>query len=201
SVYLHNEYRGYTQLERLLEVVRGHFPQEVEFISGVENHLQDERNHYRMFRMYFESQGRMPFQVGARAGYVDQMVRRVFGRSLDGFDMGQTVAEPHRFFTLCRLIMVTESRGIRQLDTLLSKTPAGLLVSTDARLINIFRVIRRDEPSHSAPYRRWLASRGHADVTWAERVADATTHYGLMLFGLPALWLNPFVRRIAEFPA
>ena len=63
SIYLYNEHRGYTALDRVLEAVRARCPDDLDFIAEVEKHRADERKHYVMFRRWFERQGRMPLAI------------------------------------------------------------------------------------------------------------------------------------------
>ncbi len=50
SIYLYNEYRGYTSLDRVLEAVRARCPDEPAFQAEIAKHRNDERTHYLMFR-------------------------------------------------------------------------------------------------------------------------------------------------------
>lgn len=58
SIYIYNEHRGYTSLDRVLEAVRVRCPDDPDFIAAIEKHRADERKHYVMFRRWFELQGR-----------------------------------------------------------------------------------------------------------------------------------------------
>ena len=50
SIYLYNEFRGYTSLDRVLEALRERCPDEPEFQAEIAKHRADERKHYVMFR-------------------------------------------------------------------------------------------------------------------------------------------------------
>jgi hypothetical protein len=49
SIYIYNEHRGYTSLDRVLEAARRHCPEDTAFIAAVVKHRGDERKHYLMF--------------------------------------------------------------------------------------------------------------------------------------------------------
>ena len=57
SIYLYNEHRGYTSLDRVLEAVRARCPDDHAFQAEIAKHRADERTHYVMFRRWFERQG------------------------------------------------------------------------------------------------------------------------------------------------
>jgi hypothetical protein len=196
SVYLYNEHRGYTELERLARALREKYPSEHEFIAAVEKHTEDERKHYLMFRHYFESRGEMPLAVGSSSGYIDRLVRSIFGTDIDGLNTEEMVADDEKFFRLCRLIMITEFRGMKQVETVLHSR----LVRRDKDLIRVFKIIERDEPSHCYPYQKWLQTKGSHETSLREKVADVIIHYWLMLIQLPLLFLNPFKKRLQDFP-
>lgn len=197
SVYLYNEHRGYTELERLLGVLRVKYPSEHEFITAVEKHTDDERKHYLMFRHYFESRGEMPLAVGSSSGYIDRLVSMIFGTNIDDLDTEEVVTDNTKFFRLCRLIMITEFRGMKQVETILNSR----LIRGNEELRRIFRIIERDEPSHCQPYQKWLRTHNSDDVTFRERAADFITHYSLIMIKLPFLFCNPFGKRLKVFPA
>jgi hypothetical protein len=197
SIYLYNEYEGYRGLERLLNAVRQKYPAELEFISAVEKHTEDERKHYRMFKHYFEVDGTMPLAVDQTYGYIDQFVRLIFGRSLEDLDEPQILESETLFFKLCRLVMMTEFRGMKQVAVLLRARP----VRANPNLTRIFRIIERDEPSHCYPYQQWLQLRGSHLPGFEEKFTDVWIHYSLMLLKIPALFLNLSTPRLAAFPA
>lgn len=197
SIYLYNEYQGYTGLERLLAAIRQRYPDEGEFIAAVTKHTDDERKHYRMFKHYFEAEGRMPFLVDRTCGYIDRFVAIIFGRALEELDEPQLLADERLFFKLCRLIMMTEFRGMKQVAVLLRSR----LVHRNDRLMRIFRVIERDEPSHCFPYQHWLRARGSHEPGFEERFTDLWVHYSLMLLKFPLVFLNAALPRRRAFPA
>src|SRR4051812_21119682 len=43
SIYIYNEHRGYTAIDRVLEAVRARSPDDEELIAAVEHHRADER--------------------------------------------------------------------------------------------------------------------------------------------------------------
>lgn len=65
----------------------------------------------------------------------------------------------------------------------------------DKALIRIFEVIHRDEPSHWTPYAGWLRDHGKREPAWWERAVDRFIHSELLFAKLPALFLNPRLRR------
>jgi hypothetical protein len=197
SIYLYNEFRGYTELERLLAAIRQKFPEETEFILAVEKHTDDERKHYKMFRHYFEARGEMPLVVARNAGYVDRFVKLIFRRRLEELNTAGILENDKEFFKLCRLVMMTEFRGMKQVDALL-RSP---LVRRNDDLVRIFRIVERDEPSHCYPYQQWLRSQGSQESGWHEQVADLWVHYSLIMVKFPLIFINPFQRRLNRFPA
>ena len=105
------------------------------------------------------------------------------------------IDDPELFFRLCRVIMLTEMRGMRQVEILL----ASPLLRSERALLKIFRVIERDEPSHWQPYQGWLERRGRRDAQPPERAADASVHRSLILIKLPLLYFNPALPRRTEW--
>jgi len=195
SVYIYNEHRGYSSLDRVLVAVRAKFPDAAGFIAQVEKHRADERKHYLMFRRYFENLGAMPYAVDITCGHIDRLIKLTFGCHIDDLDTDAVIADDALFNKLCRIIMLTEQRGMRQVDTLLR----SFLVTSDRALTKIFRVVERDEPSHWMPYEAWLADHQGGRPRLAERIADSWVHASLVLAKLPLLFLNPWLARRADW--
>jgi hypothetical protein len=195
SVYIYNEHRGYTCIDRVLDAVRSRHPGAGAFIAAVEKHRRDERQHYLMFRRYFEDIGRMPYRVDRTCGHIDRLIGLTFGCGIDELDTDAVIDSPALFHKLCRIIMLTEMRGMRQVEILLGSP----LMTSDKRLVKIFKVIERDEPSHWAPYQEWLAEHDGGAPTRAERAADALVHRTLLTVKLPALYLNPRLSRRTDW--
>jgi len=195
SVYIYNEHRGYSSLDRVLVAVRAKFPAAAGFIAQVEKHRADERKHYLMFRRYFENLGAMPYAVDITCGHIDRLIKLTFGCHIDDLDTDAVIADDALFNKLCRIIMLTEQRGMRQVDTLLR----SFLVTSDRALTKIFRVVERDEPSHWMPYEAWLADHQGGRPRLAERIADSWVHASLVLAKLPLLFLNPWLARRADW--
>ena len=191
SIYLFNEHRGYSSLDRVLAALRQCHPDATDFIAQVEKHRADERRHYRMFRVWFERQGRMPLAVDKSCAHIDRMIRLMFGCDIDGLDTDSVIASDARFARLCRIIVLTEQRGLWQVGKLLTMP----VVASDRALLRIFQLIERDEPSHYLPYEGWLRTRGEARPRLAERMADWWLHKSLILFKLPLLFFNPALPR------
>ena len=196
SIYIYNEHRGYTSIDRVLEAVRARAPDDRALIDAVEKHRADERKHYLMFKRWFELRGKMPLQVDRACGHIDRFVEIMFHRTIDQLDTQAIIADDRLFERLCRVISLTEQRGFRQVESLL-RHPA---VRADKGLLRIFEVIHRDEPSHWAPYAGWLQAHGKRDPRWWERTVDGFIHSELLLVKLPALFLNPRLRRRADWP-
>ena len=195
SIYIYNEHRGYTSIDRILEAVRSRHPEETEFIAAVEKHRADERKHYVMFKRWFEVQGKMPLKVDRTCGHIDRFVEIMFGRRIDELDTETVIRDDRLFERLCRVISLTERRGMKQVDILLNHP----LVKRDKTLMRIFRIIEKDEPSHWAPYDGWLRAHGRRDPKWWERVIDSLIHSELIFLKLPVLFLNPWLPRRTEW--
>ncbi|MCR2832636.1 ferritin-like domain-containing protein [Parerythrobacter lacustris] len=191
SIYIYNEHRGYTAIDRVLEAVRARSPGDRALIVSIEKHRADERKHYVMFKRWFELQGRKPMALDRHFGHIDRFIEIMFRRTIDRLDTQEIVARDELFERLCRVISLTEQRGYRQVETLL----ANRFVRSDPALVRIFEVIRRDEPSHWAPYDGWLREHAKREPKWWERAVDGFIHSELLLLKLPILFINPFVKR------
>ena len=195
SIYIYNEHRGYSSLDRVLAAVRAKYPDEKDFIAEIEKHRADERKHYVMFKRYFELRGYMPFRVDRTCGHIDRLIRLTFGCSIDDMDTQEIISREELFQKLCRIIMLTEIRGMHTVDTLLH----SFIVKEDRALIKIFQVIERDEPSHWMPYMGWLKRHGGKMPTPAERIADTCVHLSILCAKLPLLFFNPRLKRRTEW--
>jgi hypothetical protein len=191
SIYIYNEHRGYTSIDRVIEAVRSRWPNDTALLAALDKHRADERKHYVMFRRWFEDQGKMPLMVERTCGHIDRFVEIMFGRRIDDLDTYEVAASDRQFARLCRVISLTERRGYRQVEILLDHP----LVRDDKRLIKIFRVIEHDEPSHWAPYDYWLKAHGARDPKWWERAVDGFIHAELLFLKLPILFVNPWLKR------
>lgn len=196
SIYLYNEHRGYTSLDRVLEAVRVRCPDDPAFIAAIEKHRGDERKHYVMFKRWFELRGTMPLAVDSTCGHIDRFIFKVFGCSIDDLDTQGVIASPDAFEQLCRVIMLTEQRGMRQVEILLENSH----VRSDKAMKRIFEVVEKDEPDHWMPYEAWLDRQGRAKAKWRERWADYWIHKSLMLVKLPSLFLRRSTPRMAAWP-
>jgi hypothetical protein len=195
SIYIYNEHRGYTSIDRVLEAVRVRAPDDHELIAAIEKHRADERKHYQMFKRWFELQGRMPLAVDRTCGHIDRFVEIMFRRTIDMLDTQAVIDDDAQFEKLCRVISLTEQRGYKQVHILLNH-PAVL---GDKVLTRIFRIIEKDEPSHWAPYDGWLRANGKREPRWWERAVDTFIHSELLFVKLPFLFLNPFVCRRTDW--
>lgn len=197
SIYLYNEHRGYTALDRVLAAVRARCRDDRGFIAEVEKHRADERKHYVMFRRWFELQGRMPLAIGRAYGHIDHFIEMVFGCRIDDLDTEEVIADGDAFERLCRVIMLTEQRGYAQVEILL-RSP---IVLSDPAMTRIFKVVHVDEPDHFLPYRHWLEAHGREPrPRWNERFSDFCIHKLLMLVKLPMLFLDSGAARLERWP-
>ncbi len=195
SIYIYNEHRGYTAIDRVLEAVRVRSPGDTDLIAAIEQHRADERAHYVMFRRWFELQGRMPLAVDRTFGHIDRFIEIMFRTRIDQLDTQAIIDDDRQFEKLCRVIALTEQRGYRQVEILLNHR----LVKSDPVLMKIFRVIKKDEPSHWAPYEGWLRKHGKREPKWWERRIDTFIHSELLFLKLPVLFLNPFIGRRTDW--
>lgn len=186
SIYIYNEHRGYTAIDRVLIAVRARSPDDHALIEAIEQHRADERKHYLMFRRWFERRGVMPFAVDRTCGHIDRFVEIMFRSTIDALDTGAVIARDDLFEKLCRVIALTERRGYRQVGLLLQH-PA---VRSDKALLKIFRIIQKDEPRHWAPYEGWLRTHGRREPQWWEHLIDTIVHSELLFLKLPLLFLN-----------
>lgn len=196
SIYIYNEHRGYTSLDRVLEAARAHCPEDAAFIAAIEKHRADEHKHYRMFRRWFELEGRMPLKVDRTCGHIDHFIQKVFGCTIEELDTQAIVADEREFQKLCRVIMLTEQRGMRQVEVLL----ANRHVRSNRPMLRIFQVVEVDEPDHWMPYHGWLTAHGCVTAKWRERWADYWIHKSLMLVKLPTLFLRRATPRLSNWP-
>lgn len=191
SIYIYNEHRGYTAIDRVLQAVRARSPDDHGLIDAIERHRADERKHYVMFRRWFELRGEMPFEVDRTCGHIDRFVEIMFHTRIDQLDTQAVINSDALFEKLCRVISLTEQRGHRQVGILLRHP----LVRDDKVMMKIFRIVERDEPSHWAPYDGWLRAHGKRAPRWWERAVDTFIHSELLFLKLPALFLTPRLRR------
>jgi hypothetical protein len=196
SIYLYNEHRGYTAIDRVLEAVRMRWPDDADFIDRVEKHRADEYKHYQMFRRWFERRGVMPLAIDRTCGHIDRFVGIMFGSTIDDLEPVKIVRRDDLFERLCRVISLTEKRGHRQVQILLRHP----IVRSDQTLMKMFRIIERDEPSHWAPYDDWLVQHGRRPPNWWERAIDGLIHSELLVLKLPVLFLMPGLRRRTSWP-
>ncbi|MES2288177.1 MAG: ferritin-like domain-containing protein [Pseudomonadota bacterium] len=196
SIYIYNEHRGYTAIDRVIEAIRARSPRDGIMLGEIEHHRSDERKHYTMFRRWFELQGHKPLALDRAFGHIDRFVEMVFGTSIDRLDTRSIVESDVLFERLCRVISLTERRGHRQIEILL----ANRFVRSDPVLVKIFEIIRKDEPSHWAPYEKWLSKHGARAPRISERIADSIVHAELLIVKLPILFLNPWARRRDDWP-
>ena len=195
SIYIYNEHRGYTALDRVLEAVRARSPDDREFIARIEKHRADERKHYLMFRRWYEKRGQMPICVDRTCGHIDRFVEIMFRSTIDRLDTNAIIADDRLFEKLCRVISLTEKRGYKQVQILLNHP----LVKHDPGLIKIFKVVERDEPDHWTPYDDWLKTNGKREPKWWERAIDTFIHSELLFLKLPILFLSIGMPRRTEW--
>lgn len=146
SIYIYNEHRGYTAIDRVLEAVRVRSPDDLELISAIERHRMDERKHYVMFRRWFEQRGMMPLNVDRTFGHIDRFVEIIFRTPIDRLDTQAVIDRDEYFERLCRVIALTERRGYAQFETLL----ANRFIRSDPILMKIFRNRTHDQHARHA---------------------------------------------------
>jgi len=195
SIYIYNEHRGYTAIDRVLEAVRARSPDDHALISSIEKHRADERKHYLMFRRWFQLRGVMPYAVDRTCGHIDRFVGIMFRSTIDDLDTQAVVNRDDLFERLCRVISLTEQRGYKQVEILLNHR----FVRTDKMMMQIFRIIEKDEPSHWAPYDGWLEKHGKRAHAWWERAIDTLIHSELMFLKIPILLLAPRLPRRTDW--
>jgi rubrerythrin len=196
SIYIYNEHRGYTAIDRVLEAVKARWPGDTDLIRAIEKHRADERKHYLMFRRWFERRGTMPIAVDRAFGHIDRFIGLMFRSAIDDLDTFWVTESDQRFGRLCRVISLTEQRGYRQVEILLRHP----IVRTDAALMKIFRIIEDDEPSHWAPYDAWLGAHRQREPRWWERAVDSFIHRELLFLKIPILFATPRLRRRSTWP-
>jgi hypothetical protein len=196
SIYLYNEHRGYTALDRVLAAVRARWPGDDDFIAEIERHRADEHKHYQMFKRWWEKRGVRPFAIDRTCGHIDRFVELMFGSRINDLDERGLIARDENFAKLCRVIALTERRGFRQVEILL-RHPT---IRADRQLMKIFGIIKADEPSHWAPYEGWLKRRGRREPRYWERWIDGLIHSELLALKLPILFLKPRLRRRTDWP-
>ena len=195
SIYIYNEHRGYTAIDRVLAAIKARWPDDHALIADVEKHRADERKHYLMFRRWFERRGTMPIAVDRTCGHIDRFVGIMFRSTIDNLDAQAVIGRDDLFQRMCRVISLTEQRGHRQVQTLLRQAS----VRSDPQLTKIFRIIEQDEPSHWAPYDRWLAEHGGRRPQWWERAIDHAIHSELLFAKLPILFVSR-LERLSRWP-
>ncbi len=195
SIYLYNEHRGYTALDRVLRAVRSRSPDDKDFIAEIEQHRADEYKHYLMFKRWWEKRGAMPYAIDRTCGHIDRFVEIMFRSRIDDLQEDALIRDDRNFEKMCRVIALTERRGYRQLDILLSHP----VVLRDPMLTKMFRIIRVDEPRHWLPYEGWLKARSMREPVWWERAIDGFIHSELLLLKLPILFLSPRLRRRTDW--
>jgi hypothetical protein len=191
SIYIYNEHRGYTALDRVLRAVRSHAPGDRSFIAEIEQHRADEYKHYLMFRRWWERRGIMPYAIDRTCGHIDRFVEIMFRSRIDDLDEDALIGDDRNFEKMCRVIALTERRGYRQLEILLRHP----FVRSDRTLTKIFSIIKVDEPRHWSPYEGWLKRRHCREPVWWERAIDSLIHSELLLLKLPILFLTPHLER------
>jgi len=196
SIYIYNEHRGYTSLDRVLTTARQVCPEDEAFIEAIAKHRADERKHYLMFKNWFARQGRMPLATGRGYGHIDRFIRMVFGCNIEELAVDLVVADPELFEKLCRVIILTEQRGLVQVEELL-RNP---LIRQDRAMHGIFAIVHKDEPDHFLPYRGWLERKQRSTGKRREVWADAFIHKVLLLVKLPGLFFRRHAPRMTEWP-
>jgi hypothetical protein len=129
-------------------------------------------------------------------GHIDRFIFRTFGCEIDDLDTDEVASDPAAFEQLCRVIMLTEQRGYRQVEVLLEN---GWVLS-DPIMSRIFRIVHKDEPGHFLPYQHWLERQGRATARFSERLSDFWIHRALLFGRIPAIFLDPGLPRLERWP-
>lgn len=195
SIYIYNEHRGYTAIDRVIEAAAIRAPHDRGFLEAIRKHRADEHKHYDMFRRWFQLRGVMPFAVDRTCGHIDRFVEIMFRSRIDGLNTDDLATDADLFERLCRVIALTERRGYRQVETLLRHP----FVRSDPTLMKVFRIIKRDEPSHWTPYESWLSRQGKRQASWRERMIDGFIHSELLLLKLPILFCTARLKRRTDW--
>ena len=138
----------------------------------------------------------MPLAVDRTCGHIDHFIQKMFGCTIEELDTQAIMADAREFEKLCRVIMLTEQRGMRQVEMLL-RNPH---VRSNKAMRRIFEVVEKDEPDHWKPYQAWLHAHHCETSRWRERWADYWIHKTLMLIKLPALFLHRAAPRLSAWP-
>src|SRR3954468_14877918 len=120
SIYIYNEHRGYASIDRVLEAVRGRWPEDHALIAAIEKHRADERKHYVMFRRWFEDQGTMPLMVDRTCGHIDRFAEILLGGRIADLATKPGTSDDALYARLCRVISLPEQRGYKQVEILLN---------------------------------------------------------------------------------
>ena len=195
SIYLYNEYQGYTQIGLLIRQLENGRGFGKEFLEAVRKHQADERKHYFMFIDYFEHEGRMPFSVGRSIGHFDILVKALTGEWTWEHDR-HVLTQPKQFAPIARAIVTTEIRGLKQVRSLLKSRA----IKSRPHLARIFAVIERDEPSHFLPYQKWLNDQKLRPPGPREAFFDKVIHYGIAMILAPILYFNFALPRLEKYP-
>jgi hypothetical protein len=119
SIYIYNEHRGYTAIDRVLEAVRTRWPDDAELIAKIEKHRADERKHYLMFRAGSSGAASCRSRSTAPAAISTASSASCSARRSTTLDPDLIVNRSDLFERLCRVISLTEKRGHRQVEILL----------------------------------------------------------------------------------
>lgn len=195
SIYIYNEHRGYTALDRVLRAVQRWYAEDRAFVAGIEQHRADEYKHYLMFRRWWERRGVMPYAIDRTCGHIDRFVEIMFRSRIDDLDEEALIGDDRNFEKMCRVISLTERRGYRQLEILLRHP----FVRSDRSLTKIFSIIKVDEPRHWSPYEGWLKRREMREPVWWERAIDTFIHSELLVLKLPILFVTPGLKRRTDW--
>ena len=149
-----------------------------------------------MFIYFLRKNKIKPLRVPRVYGYVDAFIELVFGSQTGDLNHQRILADQSQRFSLFRLIMMTEKRGLKQVQAVLRQG----WVKRNSELVHLFQVIESDEPSHFEPYEAHLELNGAQGLTFKERLADLWIHYSLMLLKLPFLYLSVLTPALTKFP-
>ena len=152
SIYIYNEHRGYTAIDRVLSAIELDGLGSGIYSRRIEKHRSDERKHYLMFRRWFERRGRCRWQS---TGLADISI----ALSTLCSESRSTAREPSWLPTTCSSDVprgvVDRTARVSSGGNFVRSTRSSSAIRT---LMKIFRIIREDEPQAiGQPYDRWIA--------------------------------------------
>lgn len=170
----------------LLQFMKDHHSHETELIAAIQKHAEDEKKHYFMFCHYFKSQKKLPYKLNEKLGYSELLIQKILKLPMKEVRPEKFKKSPSLLIEIFKIIALTEKRGLKQVNQLL-KSP---LIQNNKTVLQIFKVIQIDEPSHYLPYEKWLLKNNQKPNHLSHQILEHLTHYELILAKIPSLFLN-----------